>query len=726
MSSKHGLDSDRFGYLDLEDEVEKLGFVSWGSLSYKVPQTMIYKVLRDDKDVMQMLSYISQKCRVLSVYVDNGKKSGEISAVLTKFVGGDGTEELTNLNGNVEDANEKSVGVKGDESEDCEVWNSEEDDDYIPSIGYNDDLSDIELASDDEGQAWQIENEAQNDGFVSEYEDSDSDVNSDSTNDEADDNKRRKKMITYDPRCDHKSLKLFLGMRFEDGIQCREALRNVSIENGYPIHFRRVSKYQCEAICTAPCTWRCYGSLIKRDSTFSIKVINGEHTCPRAIHNTQVTSNWICKKYLNTFRLRPNMTAKELEANIMEKYACQVTKWRCYNGIWKARAELGGSVEDHYAQISTHLEAYKVALEDMKAENQQAYEDFIERGPNKFCKAFISTSPNCDNIDNNMSETFNRYIVTTRSKHVVDMLQDIRCALMERQYKKLTAVSSLNDRICPNIRAKLEKLKYESRLGITHPAVGGIFEVKLHEMRYVVTLGSKSCTCRVWDLTGIPCVHACSAIHYMKLDPPDFVDECYMIPKYLEAYRYGLPPLNGPDMWEEATGFPVKPPIIRKMLGRPKQKRKRDADEKSSTNPNKLKRQVVMTCQRCLQTGHNTRGCRNEAVEKPETVKGKRGRPRKHDTSGMSQSAVMKNKQQASTSRQASKVVIAKERALANKGLGVLVCEGTGHIYTRMPNEKRAYFVNPTQHGRQAATSLGAASGSGSTSIHMPTQESQT
>lgn len=64
MTGKHDLDSDRFGYLDLEDEVEKLGFVSWSCLVYKVPQTMSYKILRDDKDVIQMLSHLSMKMQM--------------------------------------------------------------------------------------------------------------------------------------------------------------------------------------------------------------------------------------------------------------------------------------------------------------------------------------------------------------------------------------------------------------------------------------------------------------------------------------------------------------------------------------------------------------------------------------------------------------------------------------------------------------------------------------
>lgn len=153
------------------------------------------------------------------------------------------------------------------------------------------------------------------------------------------------------------------------------------------------------------------------------------------------------------------------------------------------------------AARSTYVEAYKLALEDLKAENEEAYENFIDIGPQKFCKAFISTSVKCDMIDNSVSETFNGYIVNARGKHVIHMLEDIRLALMKRRYIKLTTISSSTNRICPTIRTAIEKLKYESRLCITYPNVGGIFEVHLYQHAFVVNLGSKTCACRVWDLT---------------------------------------------------------------------------------------------------------------------------------------------------------------------------------------------------------------------------------
>lgn len=43
-------------------------------------------------------------------------------------------------------------------------------------------------------------------------------------------------------------------------------------------------------------------------------------------------------------------------------------------------------------------------------------------------------------IDNNVSETFNGYIIRARSKHTIHMLEDIREALRERQYVKLEMI----------------------------------------------------------------------------------------------------------------------------------------------------------------------------------------------------------------------------------------------------------------------------------------------
>ena len=44
---------------------------------------------------------------------------------------------------------------------------------------------------------------------------------------------------------------------------------------------------------------------------------------------------------------------------------------------------------------------------------------------------------------------------------------------------------------------------------------------------FVVDLRAKDCTCRGFELSGIPCPHALSCIWASGLNPVDFVDEWY-------------------------------------------------------------------------------------------------------------------------------------------------------------------------------------------------------
>lgn len=44
-----------------------------------------------------------------------------------------------------------------------------------------------------------------------------------------------------------------------------------------------------------------------------------------------------------------------------------------------------------------------------------------------------------------------------------------------------------------------------------------------HDNRHIVNPKSSTCTCREWDLIGIPCQHVVCAIHTAKLEPNDFI-----------------------------------------------------------------------------------------------------------------------------------------------------------------------------------------------------------
>lgn len=48
-------------------------------------------------------------------------------------------------------------------------------------------------------------------------------------------------------------------------------------------------------------------------------------------------------------------------------------------------------------------------------------------------------------------------------------------------------------------------------------------------VQYKVNIPTRHCGCRKWDISGIPCIHAITAIGFNNLDPLDYVDDCYRI-----------------------------------------------------------------------------------------------------------------------------------------------------------------------------------------------------
>lgn len=60
-----------------------------------------------------------------------------------------------------------------------------------------------------------------------------------------------------------------------------------------------------------------------------------------------------------------------------------------------------------------------------------------------------------------------------------------------------------------------------------------------------MNLMNKTCGCRRWDLTGIPCYHVISCINKMDYIVEDYVHECYSTKKYKKSYSDVVYPMNG-------------------------------------------------------------------------------------------------------------------------------------------------------------------------------------
>lgn len=148
-----------------------------------------------------------------------------------------------------------------------------------------------------------------------------------------------------------------------------------------------------------------------------------------------------------------------------------------------------------------------------------------------------------------------------------------------------------------------------------------------------VDLVDKTCDCRVFQLTGIPCPHAVSAIHSSRQHPIAFVSEYYKRERYLQSYIYPLEALKGEDFWEFQSNESLLPPDIpKKLRGRPKKLRRREDWEggnrtrSSQITASQVGFEVqrfdgrrVMHCSLCGEAGHRKNKCPNPKDPAKET-----------------------------------------------------------------------------------------------------------
>ncbi|KAL8528831.1 hypothetical protein ACS0TY_006330 [Phlomoides rotata] len=78
--------------------------------------------------------------------------------------------------------------------------------------------------------------------------------------------------------------------------------------------------------------------------------------------------------------------------------------------------------------------------------------------------------------------------------------------------------------------------------------------------QYTVDLQQKTCTCRAWQLCGIPCTHAVCAILGENMDPEDFVHQYYSVDMYKEAYKYPIFGISYDVLWDPTMYIPPLPP----------------------------------------------------------------------------------------------------------------------------------------------------------------------
>ncbi|KAJ9541248.1 hypothetical protein OSB04_027754 [Centaurea solstitialis] len=263
---------------------------------------------------------------------------------------------------------------------------------------------------------------------------------------------------------------------------------------------------------------------------------------------------------------------------------------------------------------------FEQAMKTLKSMSSQAYEWLKQIPLHHWSRAHFTGRSHTDCLLNNICETFNNQLVDARDKPIITCLEYIREYLMKRIGNVNMVIQKSVGPLTPTAARVLESIKKQAMHltviwgGGTSYQVDGPWGDKCG-----VDMKDKTCSCRTWELIGIPCKHAVACIWNMASNgaevgiPELWVHEVYWLDTWKKMYSFHLQPINGPKMWPKVD-YPLKviPPTHHKPVGRPKKKRQKSIAE--ITEGNKLKRVgKTVRCVKCNQEGHNKRTCKGQA-----------------------------------------------------------------------------------------------------------------
>ncbi|KAL8509814.1 hypothetical protein ACS0TY_016875 [Phlomoides rotata] len=281
------------------------------------------------------------------------------------------------------------------------------------------------------------------------------------------------------------------------------------------------------------------------------------------------------------------------------------------------------------ASKSTTKNEFLRSMHELKELSPMVSEWLSDKPADNWSKSHFSSNAKCDMVMNNICESFNAAILPARELPILSMLEWIMNYLMERMQKNRDRAfkgKKWKGLLCPKIQKIIDEDAKKVGNCIPLKSDDKHYQVRMIDgTQFYVDLEKSSCGCRMWDLTGIPCIHVIRAIYCQRLSPEDFTDGWYKVDTYKMVYENPILPINGRDEWEP-TGITLPlPPKIGRHAGRPRIARRRESDE--PVEKKRRERQILSKCSKCCKPGHNRRACKTQEseVDGAENVRGNEG-----------------------------------------------------------------------------------------------------
>ncbi|GJR41006.1 hypothetical protein Tco_1216690 [Tanacetum coccineum] len=191
-------------------------------------------------------------------------------------------------------------------------------------------------------------------------------------------------------------------------------------------------------------------------------------------------------------------------------------------------------------------------MDKIKSGNPNAHKYLMDKNPKTCSRAFFKVNRGCEAIENGFSECFNSVIVNVRHNPLLTMLEAIIVIVLERMNKIWEISRKWNPGVCPNIKKRLLTLITNNcKFWHVIPAGGNLFEVRSGSEGFTVDEGKRTCSYRMWQLSGIHCVHATKVIFLINMISESYVPSWFETNMCFMAYHNYVKPVLGMNFWPD-------------------------------------------------------------------------------------------------------------------------------------------------------------------------------
>ncbi|KAJ6842092.1 uncharacterized protein M6B38_303355 [Iris pallida] len=248
------------------------------------------------------------------------------------------------------------------------------------------------------------------------------------------------------------------------------------------------------------------------------------------------------------------------------------------------------------AQACT-IEEFNVSIESIRNVSVDIAGWIMASKPENWSDALFKGS-RYDHFSSNIVEFFSSWIPVKSESSTLLIIDAIISKLIELMDARRETSNAWVSILTPSMEQKLEKEISKARKLNVLCSSDTVFEVRGNTI-YVVNIGEWQCTCRRWQISGLPCHHAIAVFNRVNRSVYDYCSRYFRTEYYHLAYSEQINPIPDIGSIDFNCGANFYPPIRRPPGGRPRRKR---------FNPNKIVT-VVRLCSRCKMQGHNKATC---------------------------------------------------------------------------------------------------------------------